>query len=185
MGFVWSTTFTELQVNDTSRKDMRLNNVLSAIRRRRPKFVILGPTILHTMMFAKSSEREQSWKEMWYFWKMLLLECKRMREIKFVLPAVEPLVMDSKDENGWHFEFMASYIRRWNIQLRELIGILDAPNVEFMEAGLHTMYHPYDEGRPLVADKVHFLARMAPDTPIPGKLFADVQILMNHFCRKN
>ena len=183
MGFVWSTTFTELQINDTSRKDMKLNNVLSTIRRRRPKFVVLGPTILHTLMFAKESERDESWRDMWYFWKILLLECKRMKDIKFVLPAVEPLVMDSKDENNWHFDFMASYIRRWNIQLRELVNVLDAENIEFMEAGLHTMYHPQDEGRPLVADKVHFLARMTTsDTPISGKLLADAMILLNHFC---
>ena len=43
-----------------------------------------------------------------------------MRDIKFVLPAVEPLVMDSKDENGWHYQIMASLAKSDNREISKL-----------------------------------------------------------------
>ena len=58
-----------------------------------------------------------------------------------------------------------------------------AGNIKFMPVTLLTQYHPDVIDRPLRADKIHFMARMAKDTHVPGKLFADVQILLNHFCQ--
>ena len=62
---------------------------------------------------------------------------------------------------------------------------IKAANIKFMPVTLLTQYHPKVIDRPLRADKIHFMARMAKETHVPGKLFADVQILLNHFCDKN
>ena len=59
---------------------------------------------------------------------------------------------------------------------------INARNIRFMPVTLLTQYHPDVIDRPLRADKIHFMARMVDGTHVPGKLFADVQILMNHFC---
>ena len=72
-------------------------------------------------------------------------------EKKFVLAACEP-VMAGMD---WPGGKVQRWLDLYNYRMKKMVDRLDAGNVDWMEVGLQTMYHPSTKGKIIFADKVH------------------------------
>lgn len=73
-----------------------VEKLVNYIRLKSPKYCVIGPTILHAIMFVtEAGKREERWQLMWEKWKELLSILKtEFREVKFVVPAVEEIYLD-------------------------------------------------------------------------------------------
>ena len=101
------------------------------------------------------------------------------RHIHFVIPALEQIKSDDPADP------LHTIIRRFNFIMRKLINEkINSENVKYMATTEMTQYHPDNAIYPTWAEQnKYFMEIDKKEAFVSGKLFADVQVMLNYFCQ--